>query len=118
MSIDEIIANFDDDGAKFQRLRHLGGGDLAKGHEDDGFHPGARGRAIVDTYQAAAERYGYVVVGCGAYTTTTGAGQLLWKMQPFKDPADGKNKCTSASKDHVYSSPGSIMSYVFNLRAY
>lgn len=26
-----------------------------------GFHPGARGRAIVETYQAAAERYGYVV---------------------------------------------------------
>ena len=26
-----------------------------------GFHPGARGRAIVDTYQAAAERYGYIV---------------------------------------------------------
>ena len=28
-----------------------------------GFHPGARGRAIVDTYQAAAEAYGYIVVG-------------------------------------------------------
>lgn len=27
-----------------------------------GFHPSARGRAIVETYQAAAERYGYVVV--------------------------------------------------------
>lgn len=27
-----------------------------------GFHPGARGRAIVDTYRAAAEQYGYVVV--------------------------------------------------------
>lgn len=26
-----------------------------------GFHPGARGRAIVETYRAAAERYGYVV---------------------------------------------------------
>jgi len=28
-----------------------------------GFHPGARGRAIVDTYRAAAEQYGYIVVG-------------------------------------------------------
>jgi predicted esterase len=28
-----------------------------------GFHPAARGRAIVDTYQAAAETYGYVVIG-------------------------------------------------------
>ena len=27
-----------------------------------GFHPGARGRALVDTYRAAAEQYGYVVV--------------------------------------------------------
>src|SRR5262245_29732887 len=28
-----------------------------------GFHPAARGRAIVDTYREAAERYGYVVAG-------------------------------------------------------
>ena len=28
-----------------------------------GFHPGARGRAIVDTYRAAAEQYGYIVAG-------------------------------------------------------
>ena len=28
-----------------------------------GFHPGARGRAIVDTYREAAERYGFFVVG-------------------------------------------------------
>lgn len=28
-----------------------------------GFHPGARGRAIVETYRAAAEQYGYVVAG-------------------------------------------------------
>jgi lysophospholipase L1-like esterase len=28
-----------------------------------GFHPGARGRAIVDTYRAAAERYGFIVAG-------------------------------------------------------
>src|SRR5580765_5850010 len=28
-----------------------------------GFHPGARGRAIVEKYQAAAERYGYIVAG-------------------------------------------------------
>ncbi len=28
-----------------------------------GFHPAARGRAIVETYQAAAEKYGYVVAG-------------------------------------------------------
>jgi poly(3-hydroxybutyrate) depolymerase len=27
------------------------------------FHPGARGRAIVELYRAAAERYGYVVAG-------------------------------------------------------
>src|SRR5688572_29360846 len=26
-----------------------------------GFHPGARGRAIVETYRAASERYGYIV---------------------------------------------------------
>src|SRR2546427_358384 len=28
-----------------------------------GFHPAARGRAIAETYQAAAEKYGYVVAG-------------------------------------------------------
>jgi pimeloyl-ACP methyl ester carboxylesterase len=28
-----------------------------------GFHPGARGRAIVDKYRAAAELYGYIVAG-------------------------------------------------------
>src|SRR5689334_8163921 len=28
-----------------------------------GFHPGARGRAIVEKYQAAAEQHGYVVAG-------------------------------------------------------
>src|SRR5262245_56074187 len=28
-----------------------------------GFHPAARGRAIVDTYREAAEKYGYVVAG-------------------------------------------------------
>jgi pimeloyl-ACP methyl ester carboxylesterase len=28
-----------------------------------GFHPGARGRAIVDTYRAAAEQYGFIVAG-------------------------------------------------------
>ncbi len=28
-----------------------------------GFHPGARGRAMVEKYQAAAEQYGYVVAG-------------------------------------------------------
>lgn len=27
-----------------------------------GFHPGARGRAIVETYRTAAEQYGYIVV--------------------------------------------------------
>src|SRR5436190_21530230 len=28
-----------------------------------GFHPGARGRAIVETYRDAAERYGFIVAG-------------------------------------------------------
>jgi hypothetical protein len=28
-----------------------------------GFHPGARGRAMVETYRAAAEQYGYIVAG-------------------------------------------------------
>ena len=28
-----------------------------------GFHPGARGRAIVEKYRAAAEQYGYIVAG-------------------------------------------------------
>ena len=28
-----------------------------------GFHPVARGRAMVETYQAAAEQYGYIVIG-------------------------------------------------------
>src|SRR4029077_13151979 len=27
------------------------------------FHPGARGRAMVETYAAAAEQYGYIVAG-------------------------------------------------------
>jgi pimeloyl-ACP methyl ester carboxylesterase len=28
-----------------------------------GFHPGGRGRAMVETYESAAEQYGYIVVG-------------------------------------------------------
>nr|WP_315194089.1 S8 family peptidase [uncultured Aquabacterium sp.] len=59
-----------------------------------------------------------VLVGCGGSATSTGPGQLLWKMRPFKDPVDGQNKCEVGSKDHMYSSPGISNAYVQTLRAY
>jgi predicted esterase len=46
------------------------------------FHPGARGRAMVEKYQAAAEAYGYIVAGSnnsrnGAPQATLGAIQAM-----------------------------------------
>ncbi len=61
---------------------------------------------------------GMLLVGCSGSATSTGPGQLLWKMRPFKDPVDGKNKCEVASKDHMYSSPGISNAFVHTLRAY
>src|ERR1017187_4838197 len=39
-----------------------------------GFHPAARGRAIVEKYRAAAEQYGYIVVGSN--NSRNGAGDV------------------------------------------
>jgi dienelactone hydrolase len=47
-----------------------------------GFHPGARGRAIVEKYRAAAERFGYIVAGSnnsrnGPWETSVAAIQAM-----------------------------------------
>ena len=47
-----------------------------------GFHPGARGRAIVEKYRAAAERFGYIVAGSnnsrnGPWETSMAAIQAM-----------------------------------------
>jgi poly(3-hydroxybutyrate) depolymerase len=47
-----------------------------------GFHPGARGRAIVETYRAAAEQYGFVVAGSnnsrnGSWQVSGAAAQAM-----------------------------------------
>jgi len=48
-----------------------------------GFHPGARGRVIVDKYRAAAERFGYIVAGSnnsrnGPWENSVAAIQAMW----------------------------------------
>jgi poly(3-hydroxybutyrate) depolymerase len=47
------------------------------------FHPAARGRAMVEKYQAAAEQYGYIVAGSnnsrnGPWSVSTAAAQAMW----------------------------------------
>jgi poly(3-hydroxybutyrate) depolymerase len=47
-----------------------------------GFHPGARGRAIVETYREAAERYGVIVAGSnnsrnGPWEVSLGAARVM-----------------------------------------
>src|SRR6185436_11323693 len=47
------------------------------------FHPGARGRAMVEKYAAAAEQYGYVVAGSntsrnGPWAVSAAAVQAMW----------------------------------------
>jgi hypothetical protein len=41
------------------------------------FHPAARGRAMVEKYQAAAERYGYIVAG----SNTSRNGPWRWRIR-------------------------------------
>lgn len=46
------------------------------------FHPGARGRAMVEKYQAAAEQYGYIVAGSnnsrnGPWSVSSAAAQAM-----------------------------------------
>ena len=47
------------------------------------FHPGARGRLMVEKYQAAAEQYGYIVAGSntsrnGPWSVSAAAAQAMW----------------------------------------
>jgi hypothetical protein len=47
------------------------------------FHPGARGRLMVEKYQAAAEEYGYIVAGSntsrnGPWPVSAAAAQAMW----------------------------------------
>jgi len=47
------------------------------------FHPAARGRAMVEKYQAAAEQYGYIVAGSntsrnGPWSVSATAAQAMW----------------------------------------
>jgi poly(3-hydroxybutyrate) depolymerase len=47
------------------------------------FHPGARGRLMVEKYQAAAEQYGYIVAASntsrnGPWSVSTAAAQAMW----------------------------------------
>jgi len=59
-----------------------------------GFHPGARGRAIVDTYRVAAERYGFIVVGSnnsrnGPWDISMRAATALFQDLGRRFAADG-----------------------------
>src|SRR5436190_20532454 len=47
------------------------------------FHPAARGRSMVEKYQAAAEQYGYIVAGSntsrnGPWSVSASAAQAMW----------------------------------------
>ena len=47
------------------------------------FHPAARGRTMVEKYQAAAEQYGYIVAGSntsrnGPWSVSAAAAQAMW----------------------------------------
>lgn len=60
-----------------------------------GFHPGARGRAIVETYRAAAERYGYIVAASntsrnGPWETSARAVRAMSKDVATRFPVDAE----------------------------
>jgi pimeloyl-ACP methyl ester carboxylesterase len=60
-----------------------------------GFHPGARGRAIVDTYREAAERYGFIVVGSnnsrnGPWDVSGRAANAMFQDIGRRFAADGR----------------------------
>lgn len=60
-----------------------------------GFHPGARGRAIVETYRAAAERYGYIVAASntsrnGPWETSARAVRAMSKDVATRFPIDAE----------------------------
>ncbi len=55
---------------------------------------------------------GHALSGCGAFVNWSGAGNMLWRIQPVN------LGCSAASKDHIDSSPASISTYAIGLRAY
>src|SRR4249919_553159 len=60
-----------------------------------GFHPGARGRAIVDTYREAAERYGFIVAGSntsrnGPWEVSLRAANAMFQDIGQRFAVDGK----------------------------
>lgn len=59
-------------------------------------------------------RAGWVVTGGGADVRYQGAGNLLWKLQPFAN-SDGLQGFNVASKDHDVSDPCVIVAYAFGI---
>jgi hypothetical protein len=60
---------------------------------------------------------GYALSGCGAFVNWSGAGSLLWRIQPFLSGGT-QTACSVASKDHIQSSAASIYGYAIGLRGY
>ena len=60
---------------------------------------------------------GYALSGCGAFVNWSGAGNLLWRIQPFLSGGT-QTACSMASKDHVQPSPASIYGYAIGIRGY
>jgi hypothetical protein len=59
------------------------------------FHPAARGRAMVEKYQAAAEQYGYIVAGSnnsrnGPWSVSTAAAQAMGSDLGRRFPIDSR----------------------------
>ncbi|KWT61860.1 hypothetical protein ADL21_11295 [Streptomyces albus subsp. albus] len=53
---------------------------------------------------------GFALTGIGAETTTTGSGQLLWRLEPID------NGAAAASKDHLQPSPGTVKAFALGIK--
>lgn len=86
---------------------------------DDGRQPGARERGVGGVRRGlpgldatATVEPGYALTGGGGDVHWSGAGNLLWRLEPS---AWGPG-FTAASKDHLWSSPASITAYAMGMR--
>ena len=60
---------------------------------------------------------GHALSGCGAFVNWSGAGNLLWQIQPFLSGGT-QTACSVASKDHIEPSAASIHGYAIGIRGY
>ncbi|WP_395794532.1 S8 family peptidase [Aquimonas sp.] len=59
---------------------------------------------------------GYARSGCGAFLDWSGAGSLLWRIQPtFGEQGAG---CTLSAKDHLTPSPAGLLGYAIGVRVF